>query len=163
MPDTTGEPFPGVATGPLATRSAGRSSPSRRSTHTARRMQVGYELTLLAQPGTRGPLDESSPEIVDLIDKLQLIARRVLPEDERSSEFDLSPFDWAQHMRSETDWAPEIQLTLRIFNKGEYFAPPDADEDHAVKEMEVRLGRYGLRQGILEGGRVGGARCLASG
>jgi hypothetical protein len=152
MPDTTGEPFPGVAAWAARYKACWEILPLQEVDPHGARMQVGYELTLLAQPGTHGPLDESSPEIVDLIDKLQLIGRRVLPEDERSSEFELSPFDWAQHMRSETDWAPEIQLTLRIFNKGEYFAPPDADEDHAVKEMEVRLGRYGLRRGSWKEG-----------
>ena len=152
MPDTTGEPFPGVADWAARHKVCWELLPLQEIDPHGARMQVGYELTLLAQPGTAGPADDSSPEIADLLDKLRLIARGALPEEALSSEFDLSPFDWSQHMRVETDWAPEIQLTLRVFNKGEYFAPPDADEHNAVKQIEARLRSFGLRPGAWRTG-----------
>jgi hypothetical protein len=111
-----------------------------------RKLQVGFELNVFARQDGPARPDQPSPDVEDLFSQLRQFAERTLPKGPRTARFDIQPFDSAEHLRAEAGFVPEVQVTVRIVHASGYFAPPDADERAAVKEIETRLASLGARR-----------------
>ena len=109
-----------------------------------RLMTVGFELRLYgehpsahARPGC--------PECLPVFDKLRAIALAALPSDPRPTKYEVEPFDAAFHLRPESAWHPEIQVTVHIVHREGYLRPLDACEKQCAEEIQAALRRLGVQ------------------
>lgn len=122
------------------------------------RVQVGFELQLLAQHAEDVKPSPACPECVTLYEKLRAIALFTLPKEHRPSRYELSPFDSAFHMRPESAWVPEILLTIRIIHGNDYFKTIDDCEKKCAAEIQERLRTLGAQPKAWPKGRAAGPR-----
>src|SRR5262245_22703343 len=111
-----------------------------------RRVQVGYQLRLFGRLSGGLRSDPGGEESEAVHGGLRAIALGVLPTDERASRCEIEPFDAAFHLRPESHWAPEIQLTIRIVHREGYLRPADPDAKALVATIERRLSGLGARR-----------------
>ena len=113
--------------------------------HAHQRIQVGYDLTLLA----RHPLsDHHAPgceECYSTYQALREIAGLVLPEGIQDEQCTFSAFDAAHHLRPQTRWAPEVELTIEITHRDDTFGRADDGERRCGAQIEEALRRLGAR------------------
>jgi hypothetical protein len=112
------------------------------------RAQIGFELDLLgthdhpADPPTPG-CDECAAVYVDL----EKIARAILPEGERESDYEIGAFDSSIRFPPEREFREEITLPIRIIHREGFDRPVDACEVRCLREMESKLEALGAQQG----------------
>jgi hypothetical protein len=113
--------------------------------HGDRRIQVGFDLTLLARH-TPTTVDEPGCEECSR-DYLALreIGGLVIPSGIHPTQCTFSAFDASHHLRPETHWEPEIQLTIEITHRADTFGDVDDDERRCRSEIEEALKRLGVR------------------
>jgi hypothetical protein len=116
--------------------------------HTKR--QSACDLTLYALHPDRSVADPGGPENAKIWERLEEIALRVLP---REAHYDIDPFDAAYHLRPETRFEPEVDLTVRIWPDQGGFAPVDEEVRHQVHAMEEALLRLGAQSKLWHQGR----------
>jgi hypothetical protein len=105
-----------------------------------RRVQVGFDLTLLARHPEAlgdGPGCETCRRHYET---LREIALAVVPKDAGPTRCELAPFDASVHLRPETHWTPEIELNMAILHRAGTFSGVDEDERRcaAVIQKELR-------------------------
>jgi hypothetical protein len=113
--------------------------------HEGKRVQVGLDLTLLAR---HSPATVDAPgcdECYGHYAVLREIAALVLPKGIPEAQCAFSAFDGAHHLRPETRWAPEVQLTIEITHRADTFGGVDDDERRCGAEIEEALRRLGVR------------------
>ena len=106
---------------------------------------VGFELRLF---GRYGPHVHASPgcsECLPLYEKLRAIALAAFPREHRPTQYVIEPFHPALHMRPESQWAPELQLTVHIVHRSGYLSPLDECEKRCAEEIQKALGRLGVQ------------------
>lgn len=106
---------------------------------------VGYELRLFAQHDADVHPTPGCSECVSLHDKLRAITLAALPHERRASWCQLAPFDSAFHLRPESEWRPEVQLTVRIVHRHEYLRPLDECEKRCADEIQEALRELGAQ------------------
>ena len=109
------------------------------------RVQVGFELMLYGEHAEGVKPSPGCPECVSLYDKLRAIAVFTLPKENRPSRYEISPFDHAFHLRSESEWVPEVQLTIRIIHGSDYFKGIDDCEKRCAEEIQGQLRALGAQ------------------
>jgi len=112
----------------------------------AARVQVGFELQLFARHAGHVKPSPGCAECVTLYDKLRAIALYTLPKDQRPSRYELSPFDSSFHLRPESEWVPEVQLTIRIVHGSDYFKVIDDCEKRCSEEIQGQLRALGAQR-----------------
>jgi hypothetical protein len=113
--------------------------------HDHQRVQVGFDLTLLAR---HSPTTVDAPgcdECYRHYEMLREIALLALPKGIHPTQCAFSAFDAAHHMRPETRWAPEVQLTIEITHRADTFGGVDDDERRCGAEIEEALRQLGVR------------------
>jgi hypothetical protein len=113
--------------------------------HDHQRVQVGLDLTLLAR---HPPAEIDAPgcdECYRHYETLREIAVRAHPNGIHPTQFAFSAFDGAHHMRPETHWAPEVQLTIEITHRADTFGGVDDDQRRCGAEIEEALRQLGVR------------------
>jgi hypothetical protein len=113
--------------------------------HGPKRIQVGFDLTLLAR---HPPSDDDAPGCEEChahYQALREIARLVLPKGIHPTQCAFSAFDAAHHMRPQTRWSPEVELTIEITHRADTFGGVDEDERRCRAEIEEALRRLGVR------------------
>lgn len=120
---------------------------------------VGLELRLFAQHSDGVHPTPGCSECVSLHDKLRAITLAALPHERRASWCQLAPFDAAFHLRPESEWRPEVELTVRITHRNGSPRPLDdnekrcADEvQQALRELGVQPKRWTAPSGVTPGG-----------
>jgi hypothetical protein len=73
---------------------------------------VGFELRLFGRHGPHARVMAGCPECVDLHGKLRTIAVAAFPTEQRPTQYEVEPFDASFHLRPESHWEPEVQLTV---------------------------------------------------
>ncbi len=128
-------------------------SPLQEMDHRAR-VPVGYELRLFARhpPGVRA--DPGCLECRDLYEKLRAIAVFALPREHRPTRYEIAPFDASFHLRPESEWVSEVQLTLDIVHGQDYLRPIDECEQKCAREIEDRLRALGAQSRAWSEGRT---------
>ena len=109
------------------------------------RVPVGYELRLFARHAPAVKADPGCAECRDLYEKLKAIALYALPREHRPTRYEVAPFDASFHLRPESGWVPEVQLTLAIVHREGYLRPIDDCETKCAREIEDRLRALGAQ------------------
>jgi hypothetical protein len=109
------------------------------------RIQVGYELRLFARHAARNT-SPGSMAARTLHEKMSAVAAFVAPSECRPSRCEIAPFDASFHMRPESQWQPEVQLTVRIIHEEGYLRAIDACETRCAREIAARLHGLGAQE-----------------
>ncbi len=110
--------------------------------HHAKR-QSACDLTLYASHPDPSLTDPGGPENAAIWEALKQVALRVLPA---NAHYDIDPFDAAYHLRPETRFAPEVDLTVEIWPEGGGGAPVDEEVKRQVHSMEAALLTLGAQR-----------------
>ena len=113
--------------------------------HGRQRIQVGFDLTLLARHSKATVDAPGCDECYGHYAVLSEIAVLVLPKGGHPTQCAFSAFDAAHHLRPETRWAPEVQLTIEITHRVDTFGGVDDDERRCGAQIEEALRRLGVR------------------
>jgi hypothetical protein len=109
-------------------------------------VQVGFELELYARVPTEVPPSMERLSAVEAIwDRLRAIAESLLPLAGRDARLEVDPFDAAARLRPETQFAPEVLLSARLFHGPDLLAPVRPGDRERLKPVEDRLGELGLK------------------
>jgi hypothetical protein len=122
--------------------------------HRDQKMQLGLSLTLLARPPTGGSLDPGREECAGVFEKLEEIVRRTIPPETR---IHVEPYDAAFHLRPQTGWEPEVELTVEVLHREGTFEPIDESERGGLALIRKRLSELGLQEGTWDPRRAAGA------
>ena len=109
------------------------------------RVQVGFELQLYGEHAEGVTPSPGCPECQTLYEKLRAIALFTLPTEQRPSRYELSGFDSSFHLRPESNWVPEVQLTIRIIHGSDYFKGIDDCEKKCAEEIQGQLRALGAQ------------------
>lgn len=121
-------------------------SPQREMVDGASLRVVGYEVRLYGLV----PSETGSPgceECVGTYERLRAIAMASLPADGGHTRCEVERFDSSLHMRPDSEWRPEIELTIHLTHRRAYASPPDALEKEATEAIQDRLKRLGAQPG----------------
>ena len=106
---------------------------------------VGFELRLF---GRHEPHVHASPgcrECVLVFERLQALAFAAFPKEHRPTKYEVEPFDASFHLRPESEWKAEIQLTVHIVHRDGYLRPLDECEKRCAEEIKKALRGLGVQ------------------
>jgi hypothetical protein len=106
---------------------------------------VGFELRLFGQHAPQAHPLPGCQECVSLHGKLRAIAAAAFPEERRPTEYEVEPFDASFHLRPESEWTPEVQLTVHIVHRHGYLRPVDECEKRCAEEIQKALRALGVQ------------------
>lgn len=107
---------------------------------------VGYEVRLYGLVPTEGG-SPGGEDCVATFDRLHAIAVASVPQDGGHTRCEVERFDSSLHMRPDSEWRPEIELTIRLTHRRAYSTPPDASDKRVANAIEERLRRLGAQPG----------------
>ncbi len=113
--------------------------------HGDRLIHVGYDLTLFAQPSREAFPDPGGAESREIHEGLRRLADRVLPRDVAPVACAIDPFDASFRFRRESEWRPEVQLTVEILHAADVFGPADEVERRCGRRIEKALAGLGVQ------------------
>lgn len=110
-------------------------------------VQVGFELNLFA----RGPTDlppgpERQAAVEGLWDRMREIAESLVPLAGSEARIEVDPYEAAARLRPETQFAPEVLLSARIFHGSNLLEPIEPGDRERLKPLEERLHELGLKE-----------------
>jgi hypothetical protein len=108
------------------------------------RIQTGFDLTLLVLPSPRCAGDPGCPECEHVHALLRDMAVRVVPEAWRHLD---APLESAFHYRADTQWQPEIEVVVQMFQCDQTWGTVDAAALRELPGMRRRLHEIGVREG----------------
>ncbi len=109
-------------------------------------VQVGFELELYARVPTEIPLSGERRDAIEALwDRLRAIAESLLPLAGADARLEVDPFDAAARLRPETQFAPEVLLSARLFHGPNLLAPIQPGDRERLKPVEERLHELGLK------------------
>ena len=109
-------------------------------------VQVGFELGLYARaPGDVATDLVRQTVLEDLWERLRQIAESLVSFAGADGRLDVDPFDAAARLRPETDFAPEVLLSARLFHGSDLLVPVEPGDRARLKPLEERLNELGLR------------------
>ena len=73
------------------------------------------------------------------------IAESLVPLAGTDARLEVDPFEAAARLRPETQFAPEILLSARLFHGSDLLAPVEAGDRERLKPLEDRLHELGLK------------------
>ena len=109
-------------------------------------IQVGFELSLYARIRTEippGPERQAAAE--GLWERLREIAESLVPLAGADGRVELDPFEAAERLRPETQFAPEMLLTARLFHGSDFLVAVKDGDRERLKPLEDRLHELGLK------------------
>lgn len=106
---------------------------------------VGFELRLFAQHAPDAGAMPGCPECRSLHEKLRSVALAAFPKEHRPTQYEIEPFDASFHLRPESEWTPEVQLTVRLVHREGYLRPLDECEKRCADEIQRALRRLGVQ------------------
>lgn len=110
------------------------------------KVAIGYELDLI---GTHHDPEHApkpgSNECRPVQQALMLIARSILPTDDRPSRYAIEPFDTAIHFSPRRKMRKDIVLAIDIVHRGPFDRPIDECETRCLREMKEKLKALGAR------------------
>jgi hypothetical protein len=111
--------------------------------HHQRKVQLGSSLTLVARAPREGAFDPGGGGCAAMFETLRDIVEAAAPAGAR---YRIEPFDAAFHLRAETGWAPEVELSVEILHHGEALEPLDAAERGQLALLVKRLEALGAQE-----------------
>jgi hypothetical protein len=111
--------------------------------HDQRRIQTGFDLTLLALPSPRCAGDPGCQECERVHALLLNLAVWVVPEAWRHRD---APFEAAFHYRADTQWRPEIEAVVQMLPYDKTWGTVDAPALGEIPGVRRRLHEIGVRE-----------------
>jgi hypothetical protein len=109
-------------------------------------VQVGFELSLFARVPVDLPPDSDREAAVERIwDRMREIAESLVPLAGKDARLEVDPFEAAARLRPETQFAPEVLLSARLFHGSDLLAPVRTGDRERLKPLEDRLHDLGLK------------------
>jgi hypothetical protein len=109
-------------------------------------VQVGFELQLYARvPTDIRPSEERESAVEAVWDRLREIAESLLPLAGADARIEVDPFEAAARLRPETQFAPEVLLSARLFHGPDLLVPVREGDRERLKPLEERLHELGLK------------------
>ena len=110
-------------------------------------VQVGFELSLFARvPTDLPPSADPQAAVEALWDRMREIAESLAPLAGTDARVEVDPFEAAARLRPDTQFAPEILLSARLFHGSDLLAPVEPGDRERLKPLEDRLHELGLKQ-----------------
>ena len=110
-------------------------------------VQVGFELGLFARvPTDIPPGPEREAAIEALWDRMREIAESLLALAGPDARIEVDPYEAAARLRPETQFAPEMLLSARLYHGSNLLAPIEPGDRELLKPLEERLHELGLKQ-----------------
>ena len=106
---------------------------------------AGFELRLFGQHGPHSGASPGCEQCVSLYEKLRAIALAVFPTEHRPTRYEVEPFAASLHLRPESEWKPEVQLTVHIVHRDGYLRPLDECEKRCAEEIQKALRSLGVQ------------------
>ncbi len=107
---------------------------------------VGYELRLHGMPAAGSHPSPGSRESLQVFEGLRVLAlAAAAPDDGTDLDYDIVPFDGALHLRRETGWCEEVELTVRILQRHQPLAPIHECETRGLHTVAARLEALGVQ------------------
>ena len=109
-------------------------------------VQVGFELNLFARvpPDVSADLqDQGAAE--GLWDRLREIAESLVPLAGPEARLEVDPFEAAARLRPETQFAPEVLLSARLYHGSNLLQAVKPGDRERLKPLEDRLHDLGLK------------------
>ena len=111
-----------------------------------RQVQVGFELSLFARvPTDLPPGSDDETALATLWDRLREIAESLVPLAGPDARIEVDPYEAASRLRPETQFAPEVLLSARLFHGSDLLAPMKPGERERLRPLEDRLHELGLK------------------
>ena len=106
---------------------------------------VGFELRLFGrhEPGVHA--GTGCDNCVPVFERLRAIALATFPKEHRPTRYEVEPFDASLHYRPESEWTPEVQLTVHVVHREDYLRPVDACERRCAEEIQQALRGLGAQ------------------
>jgi hypothetical protein len=108
-------------------------------------VQVGFALELYARVPDAPPGKERSAAFEARWDRLREIAESLLPLAGEDARIEVDPFEAASRLRPETQFAPEILCSARLFHGADLLQPATPGDRERLRPVEARLAELGLR------------------
>ncbi len=109
-------------------------------------VQVGFDLELFVRfPPDLPPGPERRAAVLALWDRMREIAESLAPLAGADARVEVDPFDEATRLRPETQFAPEILLTARLYHGSDLMAPVQPGDRERLRPLEERLHELGLK------------------
>jgi hypothetical protein len=109
-------------------------------------VQVGFELSLYARVPVALPPASDREEASEAIwDRLREIAESLVTLAGTDARIEVDPFEAAARLRPETQFAPEVLLSARLFHGSDLLAPVKTGDRERLKPLEDRLHELGLK------------------
>lgn len=110
------------------------------------KVAIGYELDLIGtHDHPENPPKPGCDECQPVREALMLIARSILPSDDRPSRYAIEPFDTAIHFSPRRKMRKDVVLAIDIVHRGTFDGPIDACETRCLREMKEKLKELGAR------------------
>lgn len=110
-------------------------------------VQVGFELNLFARvPEGLPPGPERQAGVETLWDRMREIAESLVPLAGPDARIEVDPYEAAARLRPETQFAPEMLLSARLYHGSNLLAPIEPGDRELLKPLEERLHELGLKQ-----------------
>jgi len=106
---------------------------------------VGFELRLFARHAPHAGATPGCEKCAALHHKLCALAIAAFPKEHRPTTYEVQPFDASFHLRPESEWAPEVQLTVHIVHRDGYLRPLDECEKRCAEEIQGALRGLGVQ------------------
>jgi hypothetical protein len=109
-------------------------------------VQVGFELSLYARVPTDVPAGgERLAAVEKLWDRMREIAESLLPLAGADARVEVDPYEAAARLRPETQFAPEVLLSARLFHGSNLLEPAKPGDRERLRPIEERLHELGLK------------------
>ena len=109
-------------------------------------VQVGFELSLYARvPDDLPPGPDREVATEGIWDRMREIAESLLPLAGADARVEVDPYEAAARLRPETQFAPEILLSARLFHGADLLVPVEEGDREQLKPLEDRLHELGLK------------------
>ena len=119
---------------------------------------VGFELRLFGQHEPHAHPSPGCAECVTVHGRLRAIALTAFPKEHRPTTYEVDPFDASFHLRPESGWKPEVQLTVHIVHRDGYLRPLDECEKRCADEIQKALRDLGVQPKSWSDSRQGVGR-----
>lgn len=111
----------------------------------ARTQQIGFELSLYAQPSGFQAGESQEIDSYILYSHLQKIVTDAIPKEEPRLRAEILAHDFAVRMRPVTGLKKEVQLVTLIVNSGNPFRPVNDFLANSTTDIQKQLLKMGLR------------------
>lgn len=107
---------------------------------------VGYEVRLYGLVPAEGGSPDGE-EVRLTYERLRAIAQAVLPAPGGHTRCEVERFDSSLHMRPDSEWRPEVEVTIHLSHRRSYATPPDAAEKRVADAIQEALRQLGAQPG----------------